>query len=781
MSLSRPALAAAVGFLASLLPALARSEPTPPPLPTAKPEEVGVSSEGLDRIDAAVKAAIDRGDVPGAVVLVTHRGKVVFRRAYGLRSKQPAEAAMTVDTLFDLASLTKPLATASSVMLLVEEGKLRVSDPASQYLPAFAAKGKDKVTVEQLLLHTSGLIADNPVADYKDGRAKAIERICDLEPATEPGTKFTYSDLNYILLGEIVERVAGAPLDEFAEKRLFKPLGRTTLTFHPGEGLRDRTAPTEQRDGKWLVGEVHDPRAALLGGFAGHAGLFGTADDLAVYAQMLLGGGAWDGKRILSPLTVKRLTTPHAVPLGGGAYGQRTYGWDVQTAFSSNRGELFRAGAGYGHTGFTGTSLWVDPESETAVIVLANRVHPDGKGDAKRLRSQVATLLAAALGPAPRPDKPVLTGLDLLERDGFAALKGRRVGLVTNHTGVDRDGNSAIDLLAKADGVTLVALFSPEHGIRGAADEKVNDSRDEKTGLPIYSLYGDRRKPTAETLKGIDALVYDIQDAGCRFYTYDTTLTGVLEAAAENKVAVVVLDRPDPLGGVEVEGPVLDAGKESFVACHTLPVRPGLTVGELARLYAAEKKLTCDLEVIPLENWRRGDYFDRTGMRWVNPSPNLRSPTEALLYPGVGLLETTNVSVGRGTDRPFEWVGAPWIDGRKLAAALTKEELPGVRFVPCRQTPASSTYKDKPCDGVQILIDDWSRFQPVRTGVAIACALRRLYPDDWQAERYNTLLGNDAAFEALKAGKSWREIEKGWQAELVRFRERRRPHLLYPE
>ena len=500
---------------------------------------------------------------------------------------------------------------------------------------------------------------------------------------------------------------------------------------------------------------------------------------------------------------MKRLTTPHVIPLAGGGLGQRTYGWDVQTPYSGNRGELFAPGAGFGHTGFTGTSLWIDPESGTAVVLLTNRVHPDGKGDIRRLWNQVATLTAASLEPAPPPTLPsptrgegvkypsplvgegrvggVLTGLDVLERDHFAALKGRRVGLVTNHTGVDREGRSAVDLLAKAEGVTLVALFGPEHGIRGAADAQVDDGKDEKTGLPVYSLYGARKKPTAETLKGVDTLVFDIQDAGCRFYTYESTLGGVLEAAAENKVAVVVLDRPDPLGGLEVEGPVLDAGRESFVGYHTLPVRHGMTAGELARLFNAERKIGCDLEVISMENWRRGELYDGTGLRWVNPSPNLRSLTEALLYPGVGLLETTNVSVGRGTDRPFEWVGAPWIDGVKLAAALAKEELPGVRFTPCRQTPLASVYKDKECDGVQIAVDDWSRFRPVRTGVALACALRKLYPEDWQADRFDRLLGNAATFDAPKRGATWRELEKGWQTELVRFRERRRPYLLYLE
>jgi uncharacterized protein YbbC (DUF1343 family) len=374
-----------------------------------------------------------------------------------------------------------------------------------------------------------------------------------------------------------------------------------------------------------------------------------------------------------------------------------------------------------------------------------------------------------------------LTGIDVLERDRFALLKGKRVGLVTNHTGKDRDGRSTIDLLHGAEGVKLVALFSPEHGIRGAVDARVPDAKDEKTGLPIYSLYGARKKPTAETLQGIDVLVFDVQDAGCRFYTYLSTLGLVMEAAAENKVKVVVLDRPNPIGGVAVEGPVLDEGRESFVGFHRLPVRHGMTLGEVAGLMNAERKLGCDLTVVKLEGWRRGDFYDRTGLHWIHPSPNLRGLTAALLYPGIGLLETTNVSVGRGTDRPFEWIGAPWLDGRRLAAALATHGLPGVRFMPLKLTPTSSTHQGQACDGVQLLLDDWSRFQPLRTGLTIALELRRLYPHEWKIDRYDVLLGHKATLEALKRGTDWTELEKTWRPELERFRERRRAFLLYSE
>lgn len=759
-----------------------------PPLPLTTP----IDRSRLSRIDAVVQQAIERGDMPGAVVLIVHDRQVVFRRAYGSRSKQPVQTPMTLETLFDLASLTKPIATATSLMILLEEGKLRFSDPVARYLPEFQQNGKRRITIEQLLLHTSGLIADNPEADYAEGKAKSLERIYQLKPVAEPGSRFIYSDLGYIVLGELVARVSGMPLDEFSQKHIFAPLGMADTCFLPQGKQKERAAPANQRNGRWTIGEVHDPRALQLGGVAGHAGLFSTADDLAVYARMLLDSGDYNGQRILSPLSVRAMTIPHPVP-----GGLRSYGWDVDTSYSFNRGELFPRGQGFGHTGFTGTSLWIDPGSRTAVIFLSNRLHPDGKGNVRLVRNQVATLAAAALGserssktesnPATSPAHPLsglpgtLTGIDVLESEGFRRLQGRRVGLVTNHCGVDRHGRTTIDLLHGAEGVTLVALFSPEHGIRGTAEQKVADSKDVKTGLPIYSLYGDRRKPTAENLQGIDTLVFDIQDAGCRFYTYISTLGYVLEAAGQYKLRVVVLDRPNPIGGLVVEGPVLDPARESFIAFHALPIRHGMTVGELARLFNAERKLGADVELVPMEGWHRNDLYDRTGLHWNNPSPNLRNLTEALVYPGIGLLETTNLSVGRGTDRPFEWIGAPWLDGKHLAAALSRENLPGVRFMPLRLTPVASVYKGRSCDGVQIIVDDWARFEPLQTGLVFASVLHKLYPDRWQIERYDELLRHRATLEGIKQGLPYRELVKQWEPELLRFKEIRRRYLIYPE
>jgi uncharacterized protein YbbC (DUF1343 family)/CubicO group peptidase (beta-lactamase class C family) len=747
------------------------------------PAACWAADEPYSAIRPAVEAAIERGDMPGAVVAVLRDDKTVYREAFGRRAIKPAPEPMSADTIFDMASLTKPIATGTSAMVLIEQGKLNIDEKVSAYWPEFKGAGKETITILQLMTHTSGMIADNPLSDYSLGREKAFERICRLIPRTKPGEKFTYSDVNFIVLGEVISRISGMPLDQFARKNVFEPIGMAHSGFNPPKEWRPLIAPTEERDNAGKRGEVHDPRSNALGGVAGHAGLFSTADDVLLYARMLLNGGtAANGRQVLKPETVKLMTTSRKVP-----GGLRTLGWDVDTSYSKNRGELFPRDSTFGHTGFTGTSLWVDPATKTAVVFLSNRVHPNGKGNVTRIRGQVATIVAEAAGYKPRPrhrvgadGEGVLTGIDVLEKENFARLKGKKIGLVTNNTGRDRAGNATIDLLQKAQGVKLVALFSPEHGIRGALDEKVGDTKDEKTGLPVYSLYGPRQKPTKELLEGIDALVYDIQDVGCRYYTFISTLGLILETGAEHKLKVVVLDRPNPIGGLAVAGPVRDANvKPSFIAWHTLPLRHGLTVGELARMFKDERKFDVELEVVQVEGWRRTDFYDKTLLPWLNPSPNMRSLTQALLYPGIGLLETTNVSVGRGTDQPFEWIGAPWLDGRKLAAVLVERNLPGVRFVPVARTPASSTHAKKECGGVQIIVDDWATFEPVRTGLTIAVELHRLFPKDWNVDRYKTLLVNAATLEGLKAGKSADDLEKDWQPALDEFKARRQKYLLY--
>lgn len=800
-------------------------------LPSVAPSRVSMSGERLSLIDAAVNEAIERKEMPGAVVLAARRGAVVWRKAYGSRAILPKREAMTADTIFDLASLTKIVATATSVMILVERGKIRLSDSVTRYIPELNGEGRERITIELLLTHRSGYAPDFDLSEQWSGYDEMLKRLYAEPLRNAPGSRFVYSDINFITLGEVVRRVSGQTLDVFARENIFAPLGMRDTGFRPRKELVPRIAPTENvrgmksylggageqsKDGERILrGEVHDPTANRMGGVAGHAGLFSTADDLAIFCQMILGRGEYKGVRILSPLGVEEMTKPRQVSEDGGARG---LGWDINTSFSSNRGDLFPVGS-FGHTGFTGTSIWIDPASETFVVFLSNRVHPEGKGDVSAVRARVANIVAASvtdLGLSARAEveqreyvvemleglsrfttsiydarkseevmpqtsasADVLNGIDVLERDGFKELQGLRVGLITNHTGRDHAGRQTIDVLREAPGVKLTSLFSPEHGIRGEADEKVSDSVDEKTGLPVYSLYGETRRPTPEQLKNLDALVFDVQDVGSRFYTYIATLGYAMEEASKAKIPVFVLDRPNPVGGVIVDGPVADEDRLSFTAYHTIPVRHGMTVGELARLFDEQRKIGCDLRVVKMEGWRRAMWFDATGQTWVNPSPNMRSLTEATLYPGVGLLETTNVSVGRGTDTPFELIGAPWLDGRRLASYLNGRGLAGVRFVPVRFTPRASVFKDKECGGINLVVTDRAAFRSVRAGLEIAVALRKLYPQDWKVDDYARLLVNADTLERVKRADEPDTIARSWQARLDEFRRARARVLLY--
>ena len=564
-------------------------------LPQAAAAALGFDEARLRRIDGAVDRAVAAGLIPGAVVLVGRRGAIAYVHVAGRRAVEPVSEPMTRDTVFDMASLTKPVVTATAVMLLIDEGRLRLEDHVVRFLPELDNHGKNRITVEHLLRHRAGLAADNPLEDYVGGPAEAWNRIAGMELSAVPGERFVYSDVGFMILGRLVERVCGQSLDQFARDRIFRVIGMADAHFRPlneraGEERLpvDRIAPTERStpSGAILRGVVHDPRARALGGVAGHAGLFATADDLAVFAEALVGGGASAlGRRLLSPLAVRALIDPGATPAGQ----RRGLGWDIATSFSSPRGELFGPES-FGHTGFTGTSLWIDPETETFVILLTSRLHPDGKQPAPtNLRREIATLAAAAIVDAPvrrtarlEPVPPavpattrerpgVLCGIDVLVENRFAPLCGKRVGLITNHTGRTRDGRTTIDVLYHAPGVKLVRLFSPEHGIRGDFDSAVTDDRDQATGLPIVSLYGAKKKPTPVDLDDLDVLVFDIQDVGVRYYTYITTLELVLEAAAESGKSMLVLDRPNPIGGRLVAGPLRDADLASFIAYHAAP------------------------------------------------------------------------------------------------------------------------------------------------------------------------------------------------------------------
>src|SRR5437016_4452619 len=633
---------------------------------------------------------------------------------------------MSEDTLFYAASLTKVVACTPAVMLLVERGKIKLDERVQTYVPEFKKDGKEAITIRQLMTHTSGLRPDISTQPAWSGYDTAIRMACAEKLVTPPDTAFRYSDINFFLLGEVVRRVSGMKLNEFVAREIYQPLKMADTGYLPPASELPRIAPTERINGKILRGEVHDPTARYMGGVAGHAGLFTTAADLARYARMMLNFGELEGARLFQPETVKLMTS---VQTPDNIFARRGLGWDVDSGYSRPRGRIFPLGS-YGHTGFTGTALWIDPFSKTFWIFLSNRVHPDAGGSVLALESTLANLAAESVTefnfsyvPGSLPPRAsetsaessapqtvslktaeVLNGIDVLARQKFAPLKGLRVGLVTNHTGHDSGRNLTVDLLRSAEGVQLKSLFSPEHGIRGALDEQVSDSKDEKTGLPVYSLYGSRRAPEPEQLKDLDALVFDIQDIGCRFYTYIATMGNCLEAAGKAGLKFFVLDRVNPINGATVEGPVY-RGESSFTAFHSVPLRYGMTVGELARMLNSERGFHADLSVVPVEGWTRDLWFDQTELPWTNPSPNMRNLNEAILYPGVGLLESV-VSVGRGTDTPFELVGAPYIDDVNLAAEMNRAGLSGVRFVPVRFTPKASVFRDQPCGGVYILVTD---------------------------------------------------------------------------
>jgi len=702
----------------------------------------------LREIDAAVEKAIADHRIPGGVLHIEREGQIVSR-VYGNRAIDPAVEKMTRDTIFDAASITKVIATAPSIWLLIREGKINLDAPVQTYLPEYTDPA---VTVRHLMTHTSGIRPSLSLRDDWRGYDEGIRRALAEKPLNRPGAIFRYSDINYILLGEIVRRVSGVPLNEFAKTHIFEPLKMHDTGFLPK--LSKRVAPTERVDNVMLRAVVHDPTSRRMGGVAGHAGLFTTADDLSKFARAVLAGNFF-------PKEMTQVQSPPGVAI------RRAGGFDIDSMYAKPRGEHFPIGS-FGHTGWTGGFIWIDPFSRTFYVFLSNRVHPDGKGNVVALQKQLGTLVAESIRgfdfdnvPGALPRRPgggvrwvigggdAQNGIDVLHSSGYEALRGMRIGLITNHTGIDRTGNPTIDLLRSAPGVELVALFSPEHGIRGQADEKVGDDRDAVTGLPIFSLYGERRKPTPEQLANLDALVFDIQDIGTRFYTYISTMGLAMEAAAESKKKFIVLDRVNPIGGDVVEGPLLE-GETDFVGWHPIPVRHGKTVGELAEQFKKERAIDVDLTIVPVKGWKREQWQDEAGLPWINTSPNMRSLNAAALYPGIGLMESA-ISVGRGTATPFEVLGAPYIDG----AALIREVGPiaGVSMEPIRFTPNASIFKDQPCGGVRITITDRRALRSVHLGLSIAAALRRLYGDQFDVDKMWRLLRNKEALEAVRAGR----------------------------
>ena len=794
-----------------------------------------VSSPRFDAVDAIVRQAIDEHQVPGAVVVVGHDGQVVYRKAFGHRSLEPTVEPMTLDTIFDMASLTKSMATAMSVMRLLELGQVRLNDPVAKYVPEFGKNGKEEITVRQLLTHYSGLRPDLALDTPWRGYDEALRRVYDEKPILPPGARFLYSDINFIVLGEMVARVAKVPLNQYAEAHIFAPLKMEHTRFLPPQEWLPMIAPTQYEgaelstpvgravsgvkgEGAMLRGVVHDPTSRRMGGVAGHAGLFSRADDVAKFAQALLDRNG----TVLSPLIIEKMTTPQQPP---NATSLRGLGWDIDTSFSSNRGDLLPVGS-FGHTGFTGTSLWIDPTTNSYIIILTNAVHPRG-GSAVALRARVGTAVAAALELTPSEKEKVrvaeitgyndllpgmrrvqsrngsvLNGIDVLEAADFKQLrdedpsKVRKIGVLTNQNGLDRQGRRTIDVLAHAAGIKLTVIFSPEHGVTGTLDTSaIGNTVDQATGVSVYSIYGDtdaKRRPPLDVMRQLDAVVIDVWDVGARYWTYTTATGYFLEAAAKTGTEIVVLDRPNPVSGAIVQGPVSDGGNtapggscEGAAGCPYIdyfpePTRHGMTLGELAGMFNGERKLGAKLTLVPMQGWQRGDWFDSTSLMWTNPSPNMRNLTEAALYTGVAEVEGTNVSVGRGTDTPFEVLGAPWIKAGELSEYLNARLISGVRFVPVTFTPATgSKFGGQLCGGVNIVLLDRYTLDAPELGVELASALQKLYPQDFKIGNMVYLLGNRKAFDAIVAGQDPRRVADDWRDELEGFIQMRQKYLIY--
>ncbi len=771
-------------------------------------------------IDGSMAKALKDRLIPGAVVLIGHDGHVVFEKAYGDSSYIPQPVPMTVNTIFDMASITKVMATTTAVMQLYQEGRFRLNDPVSKYLPAFGDNGKKDITIRQVMTHYSGLPPDLDWSQPWSGEQTVYKMAFAVKPESPPGIRFRYSDINFIVMGALVEKLSGMPLDVYVQKYVFGPMGMKHTRFLPPASWDSQIAPTQYDENHHMLqGVVNDPTSRRMGGVAGHAGLFSDAGDVSIFAQNLLNLLAGRPSEFpLTRLTAEKMTTPQNPATG---VALRGLGWDIESPFSNNRGELFPVG-GFGHTGWTGTDLWMDPWSDSYVIFLSNRNYPDRKPYVIPLEGQIANDAAEALNiQIPEHGKEIArltgydeslagmrrwearngqveTGIDVLEQENFtslAALEKKhgghlRVGILTNDQAVDSNGRRDIDVLfhdaeAKVPGLKVTTIFTPESGITGMMDTtNIPNSIDSSTGLPILSVYGAtaaKRHPPIDELRHLDAVVIDLRDVGVRFYTYETTMAYFLQAAVGTGTDMVVLDRPDPITGSFVQGPSSDTGDSSFTSFMPLPVRYGMTLGEVAGYFNGVGHIGAPLTVIKMKGWQRGDWYDSTSLVWVDPSPNLRNLDEATMYPGIGMIESSNISVGRGTDTPFDWIGAPWINATQLASALNNRMIPGIRFVPVQFTPkAPYPYANQLCHGVGFVITHRNQLNSPEAGIEVASMLFKLYPNQYHLREIEHLLDNQATLTALEDHVDPQTIAESWDNNIQEFMQRRKAYLLYP-
>lgn len=746
----------------------------------------------LPQVDAIIQEAIKNHEMPGAVVLIGHNGRIIYRKAFGWRSLEPKREPMTIDTIFDLASLTKVVATTTSVMRLVELGKVRLNDPVARYMPEFAVNGKQDITVRQLMIHYSGLAPDIELGRIPNDYHAALQVAFGEKPIVPPGTTFIYSDTNFIVLGALVEQVSGMSLDKYTQAHIFLPLMMSHTRFLPPSSWRSKIAPTEYDErGNMLRGVVHDPRARRMGGVCGHAGLFSTADDLSRFARALL-----EGNKLLSRLTIEKMTTPQQPPT---ALAVRGLGWDIDSPLSSNRGELLPVGS-FGHTGWTGTSLWIDPTTSTYIIILTNSVHPRGEGNVISLRAKVATAVAASLHLS-IPEKEnlrlakltgyneaaaaarhvqvrtgdVRTGIDVLEANNFAldafhSSEIKRIALLATEGATDIHGRLTIDVLSHAPGTALAAIFNIGEQAESAATHAQENTLN--TGPQMYGVCNSKGEISIpdDVLASVNALFVDVQDSGTYGGLCDLNLEYVLRKAATTKTEIIILDRPNPLTGAYIQGPSFTSGSQSY----PLPARHGMTLGELATMLKTEENIDAPLTIVPMQGWMRGDWFDSTSLPWTNVPPGLHNFDETLLYSGFSLLSETNISLGLGTNMPFEVLGAPWVDSRQLSMYLNSRYIAGVRFIPRAFTPNFGPFAGQACGGVNVIVLDRTVLNPPQLAVEVASAVHQLYPRQYQLGQGSKFLLGDAPLEQEPA-----TVAAKWNDSIASFEQVRQKYLLY--
>jgi uncharacterized protein YbbC (DUF1343 family)/CubicO group peptidase (beta-lactamase class C family) len=727
-------------------------------------------------LESALAEAVSSASAPGAVALIGGRSGTDFAEAFGWRQVAPEQKPATLDTLYDLASLTKVVATTTAVLLLWEDGVLDLDLPASDFVPFPAFK---RFTLRQLLTHTSGLVAGKPY--YKE--ATSIDEMLALYAALPPewpaGNRWRYSDAGFMILGRVVELAARDSLDAFCRKRIFKPLGMERTGFKPPAAWTADCAATENCPwrGKLLRGEVHDENAYAVGGVSGHAGLFSNAGDLGRFCRGLLSG------RLLKPETIEEMTRLGQVPF----HPSQGLGWWLDSWTGDPRSGksvgFLPVRAAFGMSGWTGTSLWMDRSSGRYVVLLSNTCHPSRAArDNDSLRRTFHTAVARRYYPG---RFAAHTGLDRLVYEDFAALRGKRIGLLTHHAAVDQFGRHILDVLALAPDVFVQRLYSPEHGFQGTAEAGAKVASSRFGAVPVISLYGDRKAPSPEELESIDCFVVDLQDVGSRYYTYVATMKDCLAACARAGKPVLILDRPNPVGGEVLEGPIATV-TDRAVCWGPVPVRHGMTLGELATFFALTEFAGArpEIRVSAADGWPRAHHFRQCDLPWVAPSPNMPSPETALLYVGTCLFEGTNLNEGRGTDTPFAIIGAPWLDAKKIVKAIAPEDAPGCRLLPVEYTPraiagkaSNPVYRDQKCEGVRIEIRDPHAVRAFTLATALLTAIRREHGRQFEwKDSFDVLAGSDDLRRRIESGQSAAEIVAAYAPALEAL-SRQRPRL----